>query len=317
MFVSAGGWLTRNILFPYAYLLFSEPVRIGQIFVLSECHPTFFAQSSDKRYGDIIMQHTYEWLRHSKLWGTLEVILLALLTTAAKCPFEDTDQKQDAEQTSNASAVDVGETTGSTWTISVRSSMTVTIRNDTDVLSQTINDTRSLVSLGGRVINAGDFCWRVDVACPQQIFSEQIQLAQSATELLLVGFDNQGPFSSLPTGTGLRGQINGNEIQFELPSGLGTDPCTIQANSAIIATAYADEPTEESTVDAATEDAATKQSETDAGSVDSATQTAFSQTIQGRITIVYSGNCVILGGTGEVDPEDTVELSATFTATRQ
>jgi hypothetical protein len=185
-----------------------------------------------------------------------------------------------------AAAVDVQ----GTWALEYDDQVKVTLRTSTGQTSSAfVRPGGAPVALIDRTVDVTSFCWRVDVVCPEQVMLSQTVVAQSDSQLL-VAFNRKGPLSTLDQ-QGLVGTLAGT--QLSVPMGMvpqKSDPCTLVQGSAIHATA---------TAAAAQPDGGTPRAES----------------IEGEVTLRYSGQCFALGGSGALYADDLIEVSMRFTAT--
>jgi hypothetical protein len=217
------------------------------------------------------------------------VALAMMLIGADGCPFKVGDSSGTTGTTgTTGTAIDVGGASGAIWDLSFASEILVTLRSGTQAASKTATTTAP-VQLLGSTLSLADFCWRTDVVCPQQVLPAQTMLIQpsSAQGSLVAGFNRRGPLEALAKVTGLVGQVDGKELTVPLNVGAAAEGwCGLGASSRVLASA-------------------------------SASSGSAADALQGRVTVVYSGSCVNLGGTGAIDPTATLELSVSFTGKRR
>lgn len=215
----------------------------------------------------------------------LAVLLTPLLVGAEGCPL--TTNPGDPDPTASpTSLLDLGGPNGAIWTLSYEPKFEVTLRTGNQVATQQVT-TDVPLTLGGRTLDLASFCWRVDVICPNQVLATQTVLVQPNASQFLVSYNRKGPLASL-TQQGLLGVLDGQ--QLSIPLGMtpnAADPCTLGIGSAVHATATtpSDQPDQ-------------------AG------------TLRGKVTVRYSGECVMLGGSGGLYATDILELGVLFDGQR-
>jgi hypothetical protein len=180
-----------------------------------------------------------------------------------------------------------------TWTIDYDDQFKVTLRTSGGQADTAfVRPGDAPVALLSRTVDLTSFCWRIDVICPEQVMLAQTVVAQSSSQLL-VAFNRKGPLSSLNQ-QGLVGALAGTQVS--VPLGMvpqKSDPCTLAQGSAIHATATA------------------AGGQADGGVV------AKAESMKGEVTLLYSGQCFALGGSGALYEDDWVEVSMRFTARRK
>jgi hypothetical protein len=219
----------------------------------------------------------------------LVLLALTMLIGADGCPFSTNDSTTGTTGTTGT-AMDVGGTQGAIWNLSFASEILVTLRSGTKIASKSATTTAP-VQLLGSTLSLADFCWRTDVVCPQQVLPAQTMLIQpsSTPGALVAGFNRRGPLEALVKEAGLVGQVDGKELTVPLNvGGAAAGWCGLAASSKVLASASA-----------------------------SSGSGSQADALQGRVTVVYSGSCVDIGGTGAIDPTATVDLGASFTGKRQ
>ena len=214
--------------------------------------------------------------------------------------------------------LDIGGATGSEWSVQYDDELTVSVRQGTRLLSRK-SDGRRLVNFGLEFIDILNFCLRPDVLCPQHLLPSVTRVAQSTSGdgRLSIRANRRGPYANAPATPLLLGQLEGQQLNVPLAGGIM--PCEIVRGSALLATA---ETTDDASLSISVLDAG---SETDAGGdaavfdagAEGGIATGRSEQLHGRITIIYGGDCVTLGGTGAITSDATIEISVGFSASRR
>lgn len=228
------------------------------------------------------------------------------LLGAADCPLQvgTSAGQPGSTATGGGGAIDLGGTRGALWVADSDRSLTVTLQSGKKVSTAKAEAGKASVQLGGQLIALADFCWRTDVVCPHQVLPEKLGLAQLSSGALLVGFNRRGPLAELRGQKGLVGRLDGNDIIVPLAvSGAARGFCALGKDSAVVASAFI----EQTSVSSG--------SSSDAGASRPAHR---APRLQGRITVTYSGSCVVAGGSASaLLPTDTLRLSSSFTARRK
>lgn len=214
--------------------------------------------------------------------------LLFVLLGAADCPLRFGNSEGGGGGGTTA-AVDVGGQEGAVWQVTAEPVLLVTLRTaDGQLASAQVEVGRGFVTLLGQTIEIDDFCWRSEVACPQHVLATNTVLQQpSDNSGVLLSFNARGPLSQVG-GNALAGRLDGRDLSVPLAVGNATTGnCGLLETSSIGATAFA---------------------ETALGSQATA--------LTGRIAVTYTGTCLALGGNAALGPEDVVQISGGFTATR-
>ena len=216
------------------------------------------------------------------------LLALLFLMGADGCPLTTNPPAAGGSTTTPQGIVDIGGPSGALWALTYASDLRVTLRSGTQSASTSVDAaTSSVASVLGRTIDLSSFCWRVDVVCPHQVLTTQTMVVQStSTNQFVVGFNRKGPLAAL-SDPGLLGTLQGSDLTVPLGMQPGADPCILEVGSAVSATASV--PAGDSRAD----------------------------TMEGLVTLRYSGECVTLGGNGALYDTDLVELTMRFTGTRQ
>jgi len=230
-----------------------------------------------------------------RVWGSkLALIALALVVLqGSDCPIQVGTGTGGGGSGSSGStggpAVDIGGNTGALWQVSTDNNLLVTLRTaDGHAASAQIPVGRGDVTLLGRTILIADFCWRPEIACPQHVLSEATGIRQPQDGgQVLITFNARGPLAQLK-GNALAGTLRGKDLMVPLAvDAAAQGACGLLSTSAIGGTAFSDD------------------------------TTAQASALSGRVAVTYAGGCLALGGNAAIDPEDVVQISANFTATRQ
>lgn len=219
---------------------------------------------------------------------------LFFLIGADGCPIvvnPDSSESVATPSTGSSEALDIGGPGGATWTFTYEEEIFVTLRSETELESKRINLGDPPVLLAGHPFHLDTFCWRMDVVCPAQVLTTEttvIQPDSNSPANLLLGFNPRGPLSLVEL-EGLPGTLDGKDLYVPLAmKTVNHQPCTFGSISGIAGTA--------SVSDGSTEQA---------------------DTLQGRVTLSYSGMCINVGGTTVIDANAVLELSTLFVAKRQ
>lgn len=201
----------------------------------------------------------------------------------SKCPVTVGDTAEPVEM--SGEALDVGGPAGAAWRVSADRTLTVRLRAEGQVASTTIEAEAGSVTLLGRTISIANFCWRTDAICPHQVLLDSTVTQQPFGDgRILVSFNKRGPLAELFDRNALEGLLTGRDVAVPLAVGYAVEgTCGLLASSGVLATAR-------STVDG---------------------QSGLADRLEGRVTVSFTGGCV-----GELLPEDSLELSAAFTADR-
>jgi len=219
----------------------------------------------------------------------LTICALPVFLAVDDCPVT---MNPASEQTpsSSSGAVDVGGSSGALWQVLFEEEVLVTVKQGQDAASKKVKISSGSVELLGGTVDVASFCWRTDVACPQQVLPTTAmgsQLASSNTSVL-ISYKRRGPLYELNQ-QGLAGVLQGKELPVPLTVGAAQSGiCGLQTGSAVLGTAYA-----------------------------TSGSGARADTLQGRSTVVYTGSCFNLGGSGALESDARIELSVGFAAKRQ
>ena len=244
-------------------------------------------------------------------------ILAALVLTAGECPIVPglggggggTEEEHSDVQ------LDLGGVDGSQWLFDFDDDMSVVVRDGQSIQAATATQLGGTVTVGGAVINVSQFCVRPDILCPQQLLALQTTFTQPAAEdLTQVAFDltREGPLQFLPTPSILT-RLRGNRLELDLTTDASSAiSCNLQPGSAAILI-FDIKPAGQSA------DGGLGAGETspDGGPPEALGDPFVPQRLEGRVATVYSGQCLIVGGSASVPVTSQVEFSVAFTGTRQ
>jgi hypothetical protein len=139
--------------------------------------------------------------------------MLVVLMGNSKCPLEE----QNTEGTGTLlPGVDVGGVSGAAWTLSYDKNLVVTLRSGGKVASDTVALGRHSVTLLDRTIRVGDFCWRTDTICPQQVLPALTTILQPTDNQVMLDFIRRGPLAGFAPDARLLGTLDGSELSVPL-----------------------------------------------------------------------------------------------------
>lgn len=245
----------------------------------------------------------------------LAILGLALLSSAGTCPVQVGDESGGTGAVPGG--LDLGGQAGTSWLVTTGAAARVSLRAGSESESVETPIARQTVELLDRSIALGDFCWRSDVVCPHQLLPNELIIAQGAATQLLLSHSGKGPLAG-SVSRPLVGQLNGSELTVTLSitsEAAPAEPCTALAGSALNArfTSQAELEHDEAQGTTSEEPPAEERAE----EPDSAPVPGRPLVLEGRITIVYAGSCLTLGGSGILEPTDRVEISVPFRADRR
>ncbi|MBW2730783.1 MAG: hypothetical protein JRH20_00230 [Deltaproteobacteria bacterium] len=217
-------------------------------------------------------------------------VLLAVVAIlfGSTCPVTMGEPVESTEI--GAEVLDVGGVQGASWKVSADRTLTVRLHADGEEASATVEAESGYVTLLGRTIAIADFCWRTDTICPHQVLLDATITKQPFGDgRTLVSFNRRGPLAELFDREALEGHLVGNDLAVPLAvGGAGQGTCGLLASSGVLATARA----------------------TMAG------EGTMADSLEGRVTVAFTGLCFSLGGQGDLLPGDTLMISAAFVADR-
>lgn len=240
--------------------------------------------------------------RTHRLTALALLLCLPPLLGADGCPLDGEPSK-----VAQTDPLELGGDQGSLWNVQYANTLGVRLLIDTQSAFAN-SDLRRPVLLLGQSIDVGDFCWRNDTICPQQLLPAQTQLAQPQRGLALMVPTRRGPLALV---TAVRGVLDGKELGFAFDGGPDTSACVLQKGSVLLATLSAETASPSST-DGGVSDGGS--ASLDTGTKDGSFRGAGR--LDGKITLVYRGDCFTLGGSAVLTSDARVELSARFVATR-
>lgn len=195
--------------------------------------------------------------------------------------------------------VDIGGAAGAYWTVTFSAGVVVTARTTTKVDTQQATTTGSAVTVLDSMVYVAGVCQRTDALCPHQVLPSPLAIIQTggAPAKPYVGFNRKGPLEVRKKDVALVGSLTGYQLDVPLETAsldaAKGQACALQTGSAIRATAGG------------------MSTSTTGGASNKATS------LQGTLTLVYKGECINLGAGSAVQPGTTVELSASFVASRK
>lgn len=198
---------------------------------------------------------------------------------------------------SNTQTLDLGGESGAAWTIEYEDFHRLVLHSADQIASTETTLNGQTVTLHGQPFLYLDFCARADTICPHQVLLDQTAIVQPANEanVAYVASETRGPMRLITIDGWLKGRLNDRTFTIPLDGAAPSldNPCLLGRESSIIATALVE-----------------------SNSAPSSMSSKRVETLQGRITLVYSGSCIMLGGSGVALPEETLKFSVGFTATR-
>ena len=226
-------------------------------------------------------------MRISLFSRLLLAILAFSMLLGISCPMNNGDIAATTPANSfQPSVIDVGGDQGAGWQVSTAQAVMVTLRKAAGGGIK-VTDGKAPLRIGGDTIDLAGFCWRADAICPQHLLSSETLVRQSAAAVLF-SFNRRGSLAAYPQGAVLAGALDGPDINLPLTFGQGA--CATIKGSTLLATAY----------------------------VDDSDQGALRATLlKGKITLIYSGNCLTYGGSANLDGAAIVELVVEFSAKRK
>jgi hypothetical protein len=228
---------------------------------------------------------------------------LALIAVLANLGADGCPLSPSSDTVENSGGLDVGGPSGAMWQMTFDPRLLLTLRQGERATSAQTDERRSPLVVDGQTIDLSSFCWRADVVCPQQVFPEQtivLQPRPADPSQVVMGFNRRGPLAAFGQAVGLSGRLEGRELTAALHTEQPGDPCALQSGSALIATVFVDaddEPASDGT--------------------DAPGNGARANEIGGRVTLIYSGACLAIGGSAAIDPGARVELGAELVARRR
>lgn len=229
-----------------------------------------------------------------------------LLAGNSGCPLQFGPQAAQEDPVAGT-AIDLGGSEGSTWQVSYDPAIDVTLKTATESETMSMTPLQGPVQMAAGIVDLGSLCWRPDTLCPQQLLPSETMIVQEGRHLL-VGFNRRGALAALAQHVGLSAVLDGQELAAPLgisPADQGT--CGLGAASILLATVG-------TAAQSAPEGDGSTTAEPDEADV--AEEAVKADYMKGRITLAYSGTCLILSGAAAMDPTVEVELAVGFTAMR-